>query len=543
MSDGADKTHKETGSKTDRNAALPNAAVQDLGNPGMASVSGLMQPARRMNRAALTPNQIVQLQRTVGNKALSQLFRKDEPPQDHDSTLAMPQQADIADADLDSLQREALLQRDVSDEDRQWATDAKVSIESIQDAVTAATRRLNTDARTAIGHIRNAQEQYNNFETLYNAAVVRFVGGVEAARAREQEFRENVKFVATTIFVAAAPTAGAMYKAMDDALTKVQRVSSIMVMATTPAPAPDRSGGTSPAMAARNGGRIEWSELLSATLTAFETTLQNNESLTNMSAECITVLRFLDSVQNGRYTGNAPQSSESGTKASTMHSSLANIIRDLGAIDEGTVSGPTATLKDQITERLSTVTGRKLEQDLAIRWMGGLGPNELDEIDLADAYLARIGVFDSGDNRLDYDTGAITTSDDERILRWRAGWETAAMNLVGSTVTWLGDPMTRPGVIEDERGCREVKTYGGTVRDDRNGEWNVSVPRGVTPTGGGNMLITGYTMDRMDSSGWEWSRPGNLQQMLKWEVRLIGQPSGPMGGGAPRPGPVMHAAP
>ena len=548
MSESADKTHKETGSHTQKHTEAPTPATQEYGTSWMSFGSGPAQSSAAINPATLTPRKILQLQRTIGNQAVMQLFRDNASPQVQEQLAATPAHEDAidthtSDVDSKSLQREALLQREVSEEDQQWATEANGSIERIQDAITAATTRLNTDARAAIGHIRDAQTQYNNFERMYEEAVVRFVGGVEAAKAREQEFRDNVKFVATSVFVAAAPMAGGMYEAMDGALSKVQRVSSIIVTTTTPAPAPDRSGGTSPAMAARGGGRVEWSELLSSTLTAFETTLQNNENLSNMSAECVSLVRFLNSVQNGTFTGDAAQSSPSGTKASTIHSSVTTILRDLAAIDEGTVSGPTGTLKNQITERMGTVTSRKLEQDIAIRWMGGLGRNELDQIDLADAYLASIGVFDSGDNRLDYDTGSITTDIDERILNWRASWETSAMNLVGSTVTWLGDPLTRPGIIEDERGCRVIRTYGGTVRDDRNGEWNVYVPRGVTPEGGGSMLVTGYSVDHMDSSGWEWSYPAQLQQQLRWEIRLTGQPVPPMGGGAPTAGPVMNAAP
>ena len=547
MSESANKTQKDTGSQTQKNAIPDKPSTLEYNDAWGIYGKVHSQAKNQISPSTLTPKKILQLQRTVGNQAVLQLFRQDAVENkahvpSKSQTQVLQRQDDITSED-DTLQRDTLIQREVSEEDIEWSNTVNGSVERVQDAIGAATRRLNADARLAIGHIREAQTQYDNFEAMYEAAVGRFVGGVEAASAREQEFRDNIKFVATAIFAQVAPTASAMYAAIDGALTKVQRVSSIMAMTTTPAPAADASGGTSPAMAARGDGRVQWSELLTTTLTAFETTVQNNQSLSDMATECISLVRFLDSVQEGRYTGDAPQSSTSGTRASDMHTNVTNIIRDLGAIDEGTVSGPTETLKNSITERVGTVTGRQLEQDIAIRWMGGLASNELDKIDLADAYLARIGVFDSGDNRLDYDTGNITTSDDERILHWRASWESTAMGLVGSTVLWLGHPFIQPGVIEDERGCREVKVYSGQVRDNHNNEWNVDIPRGVTPEGGGSLLITGYTVDHMDSSGWEWSRPGDLRQRLKWEIRFTAQPAGPMGGGAPAAGPVMNAAP
>jgi len=43
----------------------------------------------------------------------------------------------------------------------------------------------------------------------------------------------------------------------------------------------------------------------------------------------------------------------------------------------------------------------------------------------------------------------------------------------------------------------------------------------------------------MDSSGWEWSQPNDLRQLLKHEIKLSAQPLGKLGGGATPPGPVV----
>lgn len=460
----------------------------------------------------MKPKTALQLQRTIGNQAVTRLVGQ------------------------------STLQRDVDEETMTWATDTNDTIERIQDAVSGALRRLNADATTAIGHIRDAQGQYDRFTEMYDSAVGRFVSGVEAAQAREKEFRDNVKFVATTIFASVAPTASGMYSAIDGTLSKVQRVSSIVNMATVPAPAADTSGGTSPGMAARRGeDRIDWSELLSTTLTSFENTVQNNASLNEVSDSCVQIVRFLTRVKDGRYTGDSPRSDALATKADRMTGDVDNIISELESIGEGTISGPTETLKNQITERLNGITSRQLEQDIAIRWMGGLGDNDLDQIDLADAYLAQIGVFDSGNNRLDYDTGNITTDIDERILHWRAQWESVAMGLVGARVTWLGNSFAPP-VVDDGERCLVPRVYSGQVRDSHNREWTVNVPNGATPEGGGEMILQSYEFDRMDSSGWEWEYPGDLRQMLQSEIRFSARAAGPLGGGAPAAGPVIHAA-
>ncbi|MDQ7036899.1 MAG: hypothetical protein Q9P01_19305 [Anaerolineae bacterium] len=428
----------------------------------------------------------------------------------------------------------------MSEEDITWADSANTSVERVQDGVRDAISRLNSDATTAIGHIREAQTQYDSFDEMYNDAVGRFISGVESAQAKEREFRENVKFVATTTFAVVAPTASAMYSAMDGALTKVQRVSSIVSSATARRTPADTSGGTSPGAAARREDRVDWSNLLSTTLTAFEDTVQNNTDLSNIANSCVDIVRFLDSVQERRYTGDNPQSAPLGQQANRMVDNLSDILSNLNGITAGVISGPTETLKNQIVERLGSVTPRQLEQDIAIRWMGGLGRNELDQIDLADAYLARIGVFDRGDNRLDYDTGTITTDIDERILHWRASWESSAMSLVGSTVLWLGNPFAPRELIDDGERCVIPRTYSGQIRDDHNGEWNVNIPGGAPPEGGGQLLLTGYTVDHMDSSGWEWSYPGDLRQRLRWEIRFTAQAVGQLGGGAPAAGPVIN---
>jgi hypothetical protein len=498
---------------------------------------------------ALKPKTILHLQRTLGNQAVTRLINPDNQRSDVESadgygyTLDEGYESEEGGILEGTVQPTLGIQReDVDPETLEWANNTNDTIERIQDAVSSAIDRLNTDANTAITHIRDAQTQYDNFDTMYENAVNRFVSGVEAAQAREQQMREHVKFVATTIFAAAAPTAFAMYEAIDGALSKVQSVASLANTLTERPTAPDTSGGSSPGMAARREDRVEWSELLSTTLTAFETTVRNNSNLNSVSTRCVQITRFLNRVIGGRYTGDSPRTDALATQADDMVNNVDSLLEELRGIDEGLVSGPTETLKNQITERLSGVTGLSLEQDIAIRWMAGLSATELDQIDTADAYLAQIGVTDRGANRLGYDTGAYTDDIDQRILHWRAGWESTAMSLVGETATWLGNPFVALQPIIDDGGrCIEPRAYSGQIRDSRNREWNVSIPRGASPEGGGSIMLTGYEVDHMDSSGWWWSHPGDLQQQLRWEIRFTGQPVGRTGGGAPTAGPVMHA--
>lgn len=507
MSKSADKTSRE------------NSKRPPVKSPAQSVTP--IQP--HTDSGKLTPRRLRHLQNTVGNQTVLRLI-------------------DQGSLHRDAIQRDPDVQREVDEETMSWAAATNTSVETIQDAVRSAATRLNTDAGTAITHIEAAQGQYNDFERKYEEAVVSFVDGVEQAQAKEREMRENVKFVATTALAVAAPTASQMYQAIDGTITKTTRVASILSTGA-PAPAPQgRPGGSSPGMAARREDRVDWSELLTTTLTAFRTTLQNNASLNELAGDCIEIVRFLNSVQTGRYTGDNPRSDPLAVKAQRLVDNLSTVLADLRSIGEGTVSGPTETLKDQITERLSGLSKRKLEQDIAIRWMAGLGSHELDNIDLADAYLRQIGVIDSEGNRLGYDTGAITTSDDERIIHWRASWEATAMSLVGSTVTWLGNPfMPPPRVIDDGTRCIEPRVYSGMIRDGRNREWNVDVPQGAPHEGGGDILLTGYTVDHRDSSGWEWSRPGDLRQQLQWEIRFTGQPVGRLGGGAPPEQDIIHA--
>lgn len=425
-------------------------------------------------------------------------------------------------------------------DDTAWATATKTAVERIQDAVPEAVDRLNTDAEAAIGHITRAQEAYNQFDRDYESAVAAFVSGVEAAQAREEEFRKNVKFVATSLLAVQAPLVSSMYGAIDGVLSKVERVGSIAASTTTPRAPADASGGSSPAMAARRENRVDWSELLSTTLTAFRETLKNNATLNSLSRTCVQTVRFLDNVEDGDYEGSSPQTSPNGVRATRMADNVTATIRQLSSIGNSTISGPTETMANQVAERLGGITVRKLQQDIAIRWIAGLPTNKRDEIDTADAYLREIGVIDSQGNRLGYNTGNITTDVDERIIHWRAQWENLAMELMGSTVTWLGNPRAPRAPINDGTRCIEPKVYSGRVRDNRNREWNVSVPRGATPEGGGTMLLQSYTVDHRDSSGWEWRSPRNLRQLLQYEILFTALPRGPLGGGAPAMGPVIH---
>lgn len=499
----------------------------------------------------LKPNTLLQLQNVVGNQTVVQLVNQQQVQ--HTQGNADPK-LDTPTAQRFSFQQTAgrlhpppaaaLVQREVDEETMDWAESTNAAIEQIQDAVGDARDRLNEDANTAIEHIEEAQGVYDDFEETYDEAVTDFINGVEAAQAKQEEFRKNVKFVAMTALAVAAPTAGQVAGAIDTTITRVQRVGSILAAAEAAQGGNAGSGdANTPGQAAQEIDRPDWSNLLSTTLDSYRSTLQNNDTLNNIASECIDIVRFLNDVQLGNYEGDNPRRDPTAEKAERLANSQERVLSDLQAIDAGVVSEPARELKEQIVAELGDVSKEELEQDIGIRWIASLDNNQLDEIDTAEAYLAEIGVFDEGDNRLDYDTGLITTSDDERIIHWRAEWEALAMDLVGSTVTWLGSRLPPRPVFDTGTRCVEPRVYGGTVRDSRNREWNVSVPDGAPPEGGGQMLLQSYSVDHRDSSGWEWSRSADLRQQLRWEIQFTATPveGAALGGGAPAPGPVIHA--
>ena len=53
----------------------------------------------------------------------------------------------------------------------------------------------------------------------------------------------------------------------------------------------------------------------------------------------------------------------------------------------------------------SKVTGQELEQDIAMKWIAGLAPSQLDAIDDADDYLTELGVIDKEGSRTGASTG------------------------------------------------------------------------------------------------------------------------------------------
>ena len=522
----------------------------------------------QLARKPLTSNNVLYLQRLVGNQAVNRLLLHTPATTSHsrkqrqfllrqktsteklDSsdkiarqpTTSSPQQKKTGQI---ARQPKQSVQREDSEDDvdhAAWATTTKTSVRRVQDAIIDARDRLNTDAATAITHIRTGQSAYTDFETKYESAVEAFVGGVESAQAKEKEFRANLKFVVTSAMAIYAPTASAIYSAIDGTLTKVQRVGSIINSTMPPTAPAGRPGGHSPAMAARRENRVDWNNLLSTALTAFDSTIKNNATLNNMARACIDSVRFLDSVENGTYTGSSPQTTPDGVKSIRLIEGINGTLRQLRDIRAGIVSRPSEILANQISGRLSGLTVRKLQQDIAIRWIAGLPRNQRDEIDTADTYLRKIGVIDSSGNRLGYNTGAITSDIDERIIHWRAQWENLAMELVGSTATWLGSTMPLPPVQDTATQCVEARVYSGRVRDNRNREWFVNIPHGVTTAeGGGSMMLESYSVDHRDSSGWEWSHPGDLQSQLQYEIRFNARRIGRLGGGAPQATAIMHA--
>lgn len=482
-----------------RSRSSRSATARTSGGPSVGD------HARDRARTTADPDELQRLQRDAGNQAVA----------DH-------------------------LQREVTDDDVAWARASAASVARVQDAVLAATDRLNDDARAAIADIRACQEQYDRFDELYDEATERFITGVEAAQAQSQAIRDAVVLAAKTAFAAAAPTAFAMYEAIDGALGKVSTVAGLVNVANTAGRTPTGTSTGTGAVAARGLGVVDWSELLTTTLDAFEGHVQNNEELTALSRRVIGLDRFLDSVRDRSFAGEARTSADAG-EVDDLVAHAGEIERSLGRITEGAISGTTGQLRADIADRMGEVTGRSIEQDIAIRWMAGLGRSELTQIGDSASYLTRIGVTDAAGNRLGYEIGWISTDTDEHLLQWRAQAESQAQAMVGTTVTWMGNPFAaqlpsmppaNPLLGGQER-CYEYDpmVYSGNIRDDDGREWRCDVPRGAPTDSGGTIFLTGYHVDHADMSD-QNSYPSRLREQFRWEITFTGRAVGTLGGGA-----------
>jgi hypothetical protein len=422
------------------------------------------------------------------------------------------------------------VQRDeTEDANKKWAEESNAKIETVQDAVSKAKTNLNGDAQKAVEAVRGAQTSYTAFDKKYNDALERFKDGVSAAQEKEKEFRENVKFVgnlllcyASPFYKAATGAAGSVLGTIESVAKLAEGIGAVPKPKDKPAGESDKNVGPSP--------QVDWSGLLTTTIDSFEKTLSQNKSLDSMSDQCIQLVRFLGSVRSGTFSGSDPRGSTQGDKVTTMADNATGITGGLSAIGTSEVSGPATPFRAETAKSLDKVTGLELEQRIAMKWISGLTKDQLDEIDTAEDYLSMIKVIGAEGSRLSYDTGMITTSDDEQIVQMLAQVEHEAMNLVGQTADWLG-------------GRRFADAVAGEIRDDAGRTWNAAATKGTSEEGGGQVRITAYSVARSQSeaAGWEWSRPANLREQLFRDVTFTVTPTGPTGGGVVE-GPVLRPA-
>jgi hypothetical protein len=455
-----------------------------------AQTRGIVRPTRPTH---MTANQLMTLQRRVGNRAVSGL--------------------------VTPVQR-----AEPNDAEKRWAEAANTSVELVQDAVTKARDNLEKDARDALTAIRDVQTGYVTFEGKYDEALGNFIAGMAAAKAAQAKVDELKGFAKE----AGDLVLGRYFKLLSEIKSKADKVlgyidkAARVVKLLTPSPHPRPERPDRP-------GQANWSDLLSTTITAFETTLQQNAMLNALSSRCTENVRFLGRVRTGGFAGPSAESSPEGLRVAAMADNAAAAVSALSTVGTGEVSEPAKQFAAAAKAHLDKVTVRRLEQDIAIRWMGALSPDELDQIEVAEDYLASIGVINAGGNRLDYDTGIITTDVDEKLIQWLAKAESTAMSMVGHNAEWLGGRSVGGSVV-------------GQIRDNRNRHWNAAAPAGTSENGGGTVRITTYWINRNpgESSSWEWSHSANLQLYLRNQVGFEVLPLGSTGGGATAEGPVLN---
>jgi hypothetical protein len=443
------------------------------------------------------------------------------------------------------------VQRTVTEADRAWAQTTNASVEQVQDAVTAAQRKVNTDATAASAALKIVQTEYAHFERRYWNAVGRFTRGVEAAQAREQQLRDSIQttvelalFGVTGPWTAASVAASKTVKAMEETYKYFEAVQNTLSVLDTAFP-----GAAQPSAAPQPGPSpdIDWSAALSTAISILDETVKQHGRLTDMSAACIRHIRFLGGVRNGSFAGENPAQTIEGLAATRLAENVVRVTTDLGTLGGGSISEPAVTFKDAAVPLLQAKSNRDLEQELAIRWIGGLSWDQLDEIDTADDYFISIGLIDGRGNRLALDTG--WWDDPEELIYYLARTERRAMQLVGDTVDWMGafvrTPIELPFEVRGSgpfarRFCPVPPPFLGMIRDSHGALWRAEAPGRTSREDGGYVRVTGYTIDRENRTGWEsWGR-SEVQQM-EAEVTFRVTPIGETGGGAGPLLPSFHA--
>jgi hypothetical protein len=401
-----------------------------------------------------------------------------------------------------------------ADTNKAWAEGIRPDIQDVTDTTAAAKETLSADAEAAIAAITTAQTSYTNYEKKYDSALARFKAGVEAAQKQEEDLRAAAKIVANTALGAYFPLLAATKGAISGVLETVNDAASVAgVVGIVPKPA-EKGGASDKGMGPSD--KVDWKALLQTTIDAFKSYLSQNKALDAIATDATGHERYLSAVIEGKHDDVDASTTDAGSKAGIMAAEHNSIGISLESIVAGTVSGPADEFAQSASGSLDKLTDKKIEQDIAIKWISGLTREQRDEIDTADSYLKSLGLIDVKNSRLDYDTGDWTMDGDEVMIHLRAQVEQMAMNAIGPG-EWMG---------------RDA--LGGKVRDAHGIVWPASAPAAASDKAGGQVQINKYSFFPTQGIGDASSRPGSenqIKEMMVASCVMTISLNGPTGGG------------
>ncbi len=424
----------------------------------------------------------------------------------------------------------SLLHRDRSDEedgdpedaaDKAWAEDVRTDIREIVDQTTGAKSLVNGDATGAIAAVEGVKSTYAAAEKKYDSALQRFKAGVAAAQEREEQLRAARDILFKAWLSAAYPLLGATQEAMSSVLGKADDVATLLGVggiAQKKEKSPSEKG-------AGPHAQVDWKNLLDVTIRAFRSYLLQNKALDSIVKDGGEHERFLSEVIEGKHAGKAPRDSVQAQKAEEMANGVLAVGSKLDAISGDEVSSEAVSLQGEASAALDGVSPKKMEQDIAIKWISSLTREQRDEIDTADSYLKQLNVIDGGGNRLDYDTGDVTLEGDEVMIHLRAQVEQMAINATGGLGEWLGG---RDG--------------NGRVRDATGNVWPAMSADPICESPGGQVRILSYVFAGTQDIGDDMSRPGSemeIKQKFIDRCTFTITPVGPSGTGV-YDGPALY---
>jgi hypothetical protein len=419
------------------------------------------------------------------------------------------------------------------EEDKKWAEGQRAKIQGVQDAVTAAIKRLNDEGTKAIGGLKQAQDSYTAFERKYNAALLKFQNGVDAAKKAAKELQENITFVAKTVLTAYAPVfmtnVGAVTGHIDKA-TSILKLAGAVGGATGILPPGPKTA--EPTTALGPSDKTDWKSLISTAISTFDNFIKQNKALAETAALALKNERFLGAVVEGK-GGEDPRASEGGQAADKMASNASSMIASLDSLGVGLSNGAVEFGKGA-SIALDAKLPRDIEQDIAIKWMstltktvvpGTMGvEDQTEEIDDARSYLKELGI----EKRLGHDAGMYMVDADQHILWMRAQTEQGALARVGNQGEYLGGK--RHG---------DSPWYSGKARFD-GVEYNV-VGNDLGEQPGGSVLVEKYDIGPLPPTITAMKRPADsiTRQIMHGLVTFTVQAVGKMGGGALPNGPTI----